>query len=134
LAKKTLQLSAGEVLTSVPFVNEAMKLDLRKDGSAIASIPMQKPRYLVPPFSWLLPYSSHKRVELDRLGIAVLGLCDGKRRVEEIIEVFAREHLLSWRESQICVVQFLRQIVERRLIVIVGLPSKDKSGKHERTI
>lgn len=127
MAKKTVQLTAEDVLTAVPHANEAMKLDMRKDGSAVVSVPMQKPKFLVPPISWLLPYSSHKRLELDRLGVAVLGLCDGRRKVENIIEEFARQNLLSWRESQVCVMQFLRQITERGLVVIVGLSPKNKS-------
>jgi hypothetical protein len=60
--------------------------------------------------------------------VAVMGLCDGRRKVEEVINEFARENLLSWREAQICVMQFLRLITERGLVVIVG-SSKNESGK-----
>jgi hypothetical protein len=127
LAKKTHQLTAEDVLTAVPVLNETVKLDLRKDGSAVASIPMRKPGWVSGPLGWLLPYSSHRRVELDALGMAVLGLCDGKRKVEDVIEEFARENLLSWREAQVCVMQFLRQIVERGVIAIVGLSITNKS-------
>ncbi len=126
MAKKTLQLTAEDILTAVPVLNETVRLDRRKDGSAVASIPMKKPGWVSGPLGWLLPYSSHRRVELDALGVAVLGLCDGKRKVEEVVEEFARQNLLSWREAQVCVMQFLRQIVERGVIAIVGLSTKHK--------
>jgi hypothetical protein len=128
LAKKTIQLSAQDMLTSVPYSNEAVKLEIRKDGSALASVPMKKPGWVDGPLGWFVPFSTHRRVQLDPIGVAVMGLCDGKRRVEEIISEFARENLLSWREAQICVMQFLRLITERGLVVIVG-SSKNESGK-----
>jgi hypothetical protein len=128
VARKTVQLSAEDLLTAVPYANETMKLDMRQDGSAVASVPMKKPKWVDGPLGMFLPYSTHKRVELDPIGVAVIGLCDGKRRVEQVVEEFARENLLSWRESQMCVMPFLRLVTERGLIVIVG-SSKDNPGK-----
>jgi hypothetical protein len=124
VAKKNIQLSPEDVLTAVPYVNEMTKLEVRKDGSALVSVPLKKPGWVDGPLGWLLPYSTHRRLELDPIGVAVMGLCDGRRKVEEIIEKFASENLLSWREAQICVLQFLRLITERGLVVIVGSSKK----------
>ena len=129
MAKKINSLTAQDILKAVPCVNDEAELDVRSDGTAVASIPMRKPGWVDGPLGWLLPYSSHRRMELDRLGMAVIGLCDGERQVENVIEDFARRHLLSWRESQVCVMQFMRQVVERGLVVIVGLSPKDKSER-----
>ncbi len=112
-----------EPLAAVPYVNEAMELHRRSTGGAIASIPLRRPRYLVPPLSWILPYSSHRRVELDELGMRFLDLCDGVHTIEEIIENFARMHRLSFREAQISVQHFSKQLVERGVIAIVGQES-----------
>jgi hypothetical protein len=128
VAKKNIQLSPEDVLTAVPYVNEMTKLEVRNDGSVLASVPVKKPGWVDGPLGWLLPYSTHRRIELDPIGAAVMGLCDGKRRVGEVIEEFARENLLTWREAQVCVLQFLRLITERGLVVIVG-SSKNKSEK-----
>ena len=78
--------SGVECLKAMPYRNEAMELTRRSDGTVLASIPMRRPRWLVPPFSWMLPYSSHRRVELDALGAAVVDACDGERTVEAIFE------------------------------------------------
>jgi len=129
LAKKINSLAAQDILKAVPFVNDKAKLDVRSNGTAVASIPLRKPGWVDGPLGWLLPYSSHRRIELDRLGMAVIGLCDGERQVEGVIEEFARRHLLSWRESQVCVMQFMRQVVERGLVVIVGLSPNDTSER-----
>ena len=109
----------ADLLKAVPFPNEAMETDRRRDGTALVSVPMRRPKWLVPPISWLLPYSSHRRVELDKPGTQVLEMCDGKRTVEKIIEEFAAIHRLTFRESQLAVTQFLRMLTERGVIAVV---------------
>lgn len=116
--------TADKFLQAVVHANDAMKLERRTDGTALAIVPMRRPKYLVPPLSWILPYSKHRRVELDAVGTAVVGLCDG-RTVEGIIEIFAAERKLSFRESQLAVGQFLRDLAKRGIVAIVGLEEED---------
>lgn len=112
---------AAHVLRAVPHVNRSMDLQRRHDGGGLAKVPLRKPQYLVPPLSWILPYSSHRRCQLDRIGIKVLDMCNGRRSVQGIIEQFAAEHKLLFREAQIPVMQFLRQLTDRGIVAIVGL-------------
>jgi hypothetical protein len=122
LRKKTEKhLDADQVLAAVPFPNAAMELQRREDGSAVASIPLKRPRWLVPPLSWIIPFSSHRRVELDTAGVALLDLCDGQRCIEGIIENFAADHKLSFREAQLSVTKFLQQLTQRGVVAVVGL-------------
>ena len=111
----------AKLLSAVPHANEAMEIKSRSGGGVLASVPMERSRMLVPPLSWILPYSSHRRVELDVLGASVLKMCDGRTTVESIIETFSVRHRLSFRESQLAVTQFLRQLVQRGVVAIVGL-------------
>ena len=115
------RLMTADYLRAVPYRNEMMGVTRRSNGGLLASIPMKRPRFLVPPLSWILPYSTHRRVELDAMGAEVLDLCDGKRNVERIIEEFAGSHKLTFREAQLAVTQFLRQLTRRGLTAIVGL-------------
>jgi len=85
------------------------------------TVPIRRPKYLVPPISWLLPFSKYRRVELEAAGAEIFRLCDGKRRVEDVIEKFAIDHKLSFREAQLPVGKFLTQLTERGLLAIVGL-------------
>ena len=121
--RRPKSLSAEDFLRAVPFGNRAMTIVPASDGGALVSIPMNRPRWLVPPLSWMLPYSSQRRVRLDAVGYAVLGLCDGDRNIETIIEEFARANKLSFREAQLPTTQFLKQMTERGIIVVVGFPA-----------
>ena len=120
--QKQLQkgVSAASFLQAVPYANEAMEVTRRSDGGSLVSVPIPRPKYLVPPLTWLLPFSRQRRVELDQVGASVLGMCDGKRTVESMIEKFAADHKLSFREAQLPVTEFLRQLAQRGLVAIVG--------------
>jgi len=111
----------ARMLKAVPYVNRAMQQTPRPKGAVLASVPMKRPRYLVPPLRWVLPFSGQRRVELDAVGAEVLRLCDGQRTVESIIESFAAAHRLTFREAQLPVTQFLQQLAERGIVAIVGL-------------
>ena len=108
-----------DLLQAVPHLNRVMELTPRPDGGTRAAVPLRRPKWLVPPITWIVPFSSHRRVELDTLGAKVLQMCDGKRNVETIIENFADDHKLSFREAQLAVVEFVRQMAQRGLIAIV---------------
>ena len=117
--------STAMFLRAVPYLNQAAELAPQPDGRVTANIPIPKPRFLVPPLSWLMPFSKQRRVELEPVGAAVLNLCDGRRTVEAVIESFAARHKLSFREAQLPVTQFLRQLAQRGLVAVVG---KDKDA------
>ena len=111
----------AQTLSAIPHANRSMQLQRRGNGTALATIPLRKPAYLIRPLTWILPFSSVRRVELDRLGLSVFDLCDGLRTVEAIIEEFAIRHKLSFREAQLPVMQFLRELTNRGIVAIVGL-------------
>ena len=119
-SKAADRVPAEQLLAAVPHVNQAMELRRQASGSVLVVVPIRRPRWLVPPLSWILPFSSHRTVELDQAGAAVLHKCNGERTVERIIEEFAADHKLSFREAQLPVTQFLRQLTQRGLIAIVG--------------
>jgi hypothetical protein len=117
--------TAKDFLKAHPYKNSAIKITSKRNGTALVEVPMKKPKYLVPPFSWIIPFSSYRRVELDPVGARVLNLCDGERSVEQIIENFAQINKLSFREAQLSVTQFLRMLMERGIVALVGVPQRN---------
>ncbi|MFW6133137.1 MAG: PqqD family protein [Planctomycetota bacterium] len=111
---------AEQLLEAVAYQNQAMEVRPLRGGGCRVEVPLNRPRWLIPPLSWVLPFSSRRRVELDVPGREVMGLCDGRRTVEEIIEKFASNHKLTFREAQLSVTTFIKQLTQRGLVVIVG--------------
>lgn len=121
MAKKSMKRPTVEqMFKSVPHRNAAMRVEIREDGTALVSVPIRRPRYMIPPLSWLLPFSGKRRLELDTLGASVLDMCDGETTVEKMITRFAATHKLSFREAQAPVVQFLKMLTQRGVIAIVS--------------
>lgn len=104
----------------IPFRNGRMRVEETDESGVIVTVPLRRPKWLVPPISWLLPFRESRRVELDALGAEVLDLCNGRWAVETIVTEFARRHALSFREAQLPVVQFLRMLTQRGVIAIVA--------------
>ncbi len=117
--KVNRQMAVSQFLTAVPYQNTAVKTEPRGEG-VLVSVPVRRPGWLIPPISWVLPWSRQRRVELDAPGTEVLQLVDGRRSVEEIVESFAKNHKLTFRESQVAVTQFMRNLVQRGIVVVVG--------------
>ncbi|MBA4387469.1 MAG: hypothetical protein C0404_05770 [Verrucomicrobia bacterium] len=110
-------LTAPDLLAGVPHVNKAARMT-RKPAGALVEVPTRKPGYLVPPISWIIRFSGSKRVELDELGVDIMNLCDGRRTVEMVVEAFAVANKLSFRESQLPVIQFLTMLSGRGILAI----------------
>ena len=77
-----------------------------------------KPRFLVPPLSWIVPVRRERATALDRVGTQIWRLCDGEKTVEEVIDAFATLHDLTFHESRVAVTGYARMLVQRGLLVI----------------
>lgn len=113
-----------ELLSAVPVHNSSVTQTDGPDGKLLVEVPLKRPGWLIPPISWVLPFSSHRRVELDAIGASVFNACNGEQTVEEIIEAFAEAHALDFREAQLPVTQFLRQMTQRGLIALAGFDTE----------
>ncbi len=58
----------------------------------------------------------YREIVLDELGAWTFRLCDGKKRVKEIIEEFTRKYNLNPREAEVSIIEYLRQLARRNLI------------------
>jgi hypothetical protein len=113
-------IDAEAFLKARPVANQRATVDDKPGGGALVHVPLNRPRWLVPPMSWLIPFSQERRIELDPVGKSVLTMCNGRRNVETIIEEFAQANKLSFREAQLPVTKFLKQMTERGIVAIVG--------------
>ena len=115
-----MQVSKREILESVPYVNEAAQITRNSEGHALVEVPLRRPRYMVPPLSWLVRFSERRRLALDPLGAAILGMVNGQRTTAQIIEAFAVENKLRFREAQTPVLQFLGMLLQRGVVAVAG--------------
>ena len=113
-------LSEAQVLDAVPLHNQSAKVEMREGGRVVIYIPLRQRWFMHPPWSWLLRVRKRAGYELEGLGREVWEACDGKRTVEKIIDEFAARHHLRFHEARLSVMAFLRQMVQRGIVVLVG--------------
>ncbi|PTY06811.1 hypothetical protein DB346_00705 [Verrucomicrobia bacterium LW23] len=121
--------NVSALLDAVPIHNQQVKSRRGPSGELILTVPMELRWFMRPPVSWLLPVRRERSVALDKLGEQVWSACDGEQTVEAIVEEFAAHHRLSFHESRLAVMQFLRDLTQRALIVTV-VPRKESGSEN----
>jgi hypothetical protein len=106
-------------LDAVPVRNHAATEEPEQGDFLPVSVRVDRPWWLVPPISWVLPVRTRRTIKLDGIGRFVWQWCDGKRPVETLVEEVADREELSFHEARIAVTRFLEELVRRGLIVLV---------------
>jgi len=84
----------------------------------ILKVPTKRPSYLVPPISWVVRPPAFRSIYLDSIGADLWEWCDGKRDVEQVIELFARKHNLTFHEGRVSVTTYLKDLVKRGILAV----------------
>jgi hypothetical protein len=105
-----------QLLDAIPTCNRAVRVEPRGDA-LILWVPIRR-RIWMTGLAWVFPFRKEKGIALDTVGALVWSACDGRRRVEEIVEGFAERHQLRFHEARLSVSHFLKSLVERNLLVL----------------
>ncbi len=106
------------MLEARPLPNAAAEAVREASGELAIAVRRKRPRWHVPPLSWVVGLKPTRVVRLDRLGAQVWELCDGARTVEAIVDAFAAEHRLSFHEARVAVTGYLSQLVQRGALAV----------------
>lgn len=121
-----IRVSLDELLAAIPLRNHSVECGRDNGDEMVLRVPLRRRWYMRMPFSLIFPFRTHRSVALDRLGRAVWEACDGTRSIEMIIESFAAKYQISFHEARLSVLEFLKSLTRRGLIVIAGRASKGK--------
>jgi hypothetical protein len=115
------ELTLEALLAAVPVRNRSV-IEEKQETGTVLRVPVRKRWFTSAPFSFIFPFSRFRSVELDKVGLEVWKDCDGTRNIEQIVERFAQKHHISFHEARAGVLEFLKSITRRGLIVITGKP------------
>ncbi len=113
-------------LRSIPVVNSAVKMRDLSGRKKLITVPLAEKR-------WgrvakrIFPIRREKKLEIDALSAEILGLFDGKRTVEDVIDVHKDRWKLSFFESRGMILDFMKRMVKRAVVVLV-VPEADAPG------
>jgi hypothetical protein len=106
------------MLRARPLKNQAARIESETRDAVSIVVKQERPAFIRPPLSWIVPHRPERTAQLDTLGTEVWRLCDGKRDVEAIIDRFAEAHALSFHESRIAVTEYIGSLVKRGVLAI----------------
>lgn len=124
-ASDTLGLTGGtweKMLHARLTRNTAAHAEPEPTGGLRLAVPTRRPRYLVPPLSWIIRPPARRILLLDTLGARVWALCDGACTVEQIVDTFAAEHGLTFHEGRVAVTSYVKMLVQRGALAVVFPP------------
>jgi hypothetical protein len=108
------------MLRAIPVHNDAARIEyLQEKHSARISVPAVKPKWMVAPVTWFVRFRSRKEYDLDCIGLFVWDRCTGSSTVEQIIDVFAKQYVLTFHESRVAVTEYITLLIKRGILAIM---------------
>ncbi|MCE9613845.1 MAG: PqqD family protein [Lentisphaerae bacterium] len=105
-------------LRAIPRRNLAAQATADDGAGVCLRVRQQRPSFMKPPLSWIVPFKDTKVHQLDELGSDVWRMCDGHRHVEAVIDAFAARYSLSFHEARVAVTSYLRLLVQRGILAV----------------
>lgn len=120
-AKNTPQLTFETQLQSVPVRNERVRITRPEDnaGALIVEVDLSY-RGIVGLLSRLFHPRKSKKFQLEGLAREIYERIDGRRSLEQFIDDLMAGHKLTFFEARALIVQYLKILMERGLIVIAA--------------
>ncbi len=109
----------GGMLRAQPTRNTAARAVENGSTGVTLYVKRRRPAWMVPPVSWVVPYSAEREIRLDTLGRQIWQWCDGKLTVEGIVDRFKDEHRLTFHEARAAVTGYLQKLIQRGVLAIV---------------
>jgi hypothetical protein len=108
------------MLQAIPVHNEAARVEQVPGSENVCiSVPVEKPKWVVPPVTWFFKPRSRKTYEIDKVGMFVWERCTGTNTVETIIDAVAAQYALTFHESRVSVTEYIRLLIRRGILAIM---------------
>lgn len=108
-----------EMLKVIPAYNIAAEINTKDNEHVVITVKKKKPKYLFFPLKWLLNPRLKSNIELDLIGSYIWHLCDEKKTVEEIIDIFSEKYKLTFHEARTSVAEYIKMLVQRGALGII---------------
>jgi hypothetical protein len=104
-------------LSGIPMLDKNVVVEPKTGGGAMLRTKIRRGEGF---FERFRPLVTKKGFELDDFGAFVVGQIDERRTVFDIVNAFQERFRMSRRESELGVVAFMKVLLKRNLVVIVG--------------
>ena len=111
-----------------PVRNPSVETTREESGEISVKLPRRRSWWLDKLAKWgRIP--DYRIVSLDKIGTEVWENCDGEHSVKDLVALHAERHKLARKEAELSMVQFLKQLAQRGIIVLVIDEEKKESDE-----
>lgn len=122
---KPRKLAFDQQLSTIPLRNEGVKLSVDPDGTSLAVQIELRYRGVLALWKRVFKLRPNRTYLLDGIGRSVFESIDGKKNFEQLVDEFAAKHQLTFFEARALLMQYIKLLMNRGLIVI-GVPERAK--------
>ena len=125
--------SRSEAFAYRPVRNREVIEEKLESGTMVLTYPLRVRPWLVGIAQRLGLQSKEsltRKLELDEIGSLTWTLLDGKRTVQDLVDLLCRRYKLNRREAEVAMTGFLRELGRRGLI---GLQSPHRTNREKST-
>ncbi len=115
--RKPLNLTRGQSLSAVPSKNTVVKTEKINDYEFKLVLPLEY-KGISKFFAWLFILPKQRVIVLDPVGSFVWENCNDSNTVSNLIELILQKYKLSYRESELSLLAYIKTLVERGLVVL----------------
>ncbi|NCD31983.1 MAG: PqqD family protein [Spartobacteria bacterium] len=107
------------MLRSRVIRNVAVKVEgPDEEGMLYIAVKNRKPKWCIPPISWIMRLPDEKVLEIDKLGAEVLDMCSESPMVEEVVEAFSKKYFITFHEARISVINYISVLVKKGALAV----------------
>lgn len=103
---------------AVPVINAAAAVETLPDGRKRVTVPQAPKRWARVARMFMPRLRDRKTYELDRLSSETLELVDGRRTVEQMVDLHMARWKLSFFEARGMIVEFLGSMLRRGIVAV----------------
>ena len=118
-------------LESTPLISPVAEVDDIDDHHVRLTAP-RKFKWWSRPLKRLFKLTDQRKVDLDPLGTEVVRLCDGQRKLEDIVDIIKDRYNLSFFEARALVLSFLQSLMKRNLMFVQPSPALAGEGENRQ--
>ena len=112
-----------DVLRALPLRHPEVTWGPDTQGDMVIHIPLERKAWGLK-LARFIPAPTKRHIVLDEIGADVWEMCDGETNIETIRQRITAKYKLNHKEAEASLLEHLRQLARRRLIVTVAGPEE----------
>jgi len=117
LRQPSPQITRHQALAIKPLRNPNLEWEYNEEGYVVAML-TRRSGLSSKLISFFIAAPEERRVVLDEVGSFVWKMCDGQHSVEQISEALSDKYILTRREVEVSLNEYLRMLAKRGMILV----------------